>query len=705
MEECWSALMCCFLPLLLLVHSSQSGPQDRMKMSLFDQKQASMSDLLTEIRAFTNESNSNLMNHVTTVMTALKDGQPLSSGIRGKQLLPGVTPACLSCQVLAKILFQYIRSNRDTQRAAKRLIEVCRLLVFNQRGICEGLINGERPVLEYVIRRGHASPVQLCELIFSSRSVSTDLHCNLQFQGDEWAVHIPPSIPGRGAKQLSVNESDPKHVMAERGVCLPSFGRDMKTQLLHCEVFLAQIKSRSKVSAMSALSVSDAASALLPDVHVRGKRLGRQNDLNGGRPYMKMLHLTDLHYDPKYQAGSNAECGAPVCCQVDSGIPRNPAAAAGKWGDYRSCDSPERLVLHMLDHIRSNHPDIDYILYTGDSVPHDLWRLNKEKNSAVINRVEKLLSEYFPNTPIFGALGNHESFPRDSFPPPEDLTVDRKFNNLWLYNLMADHWQHHLPNANISKEARITGSYSALLEPGFRIISVNTNFCNKLNWWVLYKNTDPGNVLRWLVQELLQAEQRGERVQIIAHIAPLYGDCYEQWRHQFSRVVTRFSKTIRGQFYGHSHLMEVLLHYDVDNPNRPVGVQYLTPSNTPYSRLNPSYTLFYIDGNHPESTRAVLDKEIFFMNLTAANSQDDVRWLPLYSIKKDLNLNSLEAIDWEGFVRRMDKDPELTRKFHQYQVVASDVQKDDCDRDCRKQIICSMVDGDSFLPRKCSNKT
>ncbi|KAF2363498.1 Calcineurin-like phosphoesterase domain ApaH type [Trinorchestia longiramus] len=589
------------------------------------------------------------------IMAVLKDGQPLSSGIRGKQLLPGATPACLSCQVLAKILFQYIRSNRDTQRAAKRLIEVCRLLVFNHRGVCEGLINGERPVLEYVIRHSDASPAQLCELIFSSRSVSTDLHCDLQFQGDEWAVHIPPSIPGRGAKQLSVNKR----------------------------------------------FVSDAVPDLLPDPHVRVKRMGRQNDFNGGRPYLKMLHLTDLHYDPKYLAGSNAECGAPICCQVDSGNPRNPAAAAGKWGDYRSCDSPERLVLHMLDHIRSNHPDIDYILYTGDSVPHDIWRLNKEKNSVVINRVEKLLSEYFPNMPIFGALGNHESFPRDSFPPPEDSTVDKKFSNLWLYNLMADHWQHHLPNANISKEARITGSYSALLEPGFRIISVNTNFCYKINWWVLYKNTDPGNVLRWLVLELLQAEQRSERVQIIAHIAPLYGDCYEQWRHQFSRVVTRFSKTIRGQFYGHSHLMEVLLHYDVDNPNRPVGVQYLTPSNTPYNRLNPSYTLFYIDGNHPESTRAVLDKEIFFMNLTAANSQDDVRWLPLYSVKKDLNLDSLEAIDWEGFVRRMDQDPELTRKFHQYQVVASDVQKDDCDRDCRKQIICSMVDGDNFLPRKC----
>ena len=34
---------------------------------------------------------------------------------------------------------------------------------------------------------------------------------------------------------------------------------------------------------------------------------------------LKVLHLTDPHYDPDYIPGSNAVCEAPLCCNSDSG--------------------------------------------------------------------------------------------------------------------------------------------------------------------------------------------------------------------------------------------------------------------------------------------------------------------------------------------------------------------------------------------------
>lgn len=39
---------------------------------------------------------------------------------------------------------------------------------------------------------------------------------------------------------------------------------------------------------------------------------------------------------------------------------------------------------------------------------------------------------------------------------------------------------------------------------------------------------------------MLVAEAEGDYVHIIGHVAPLYPDCYEEWGHQFSRIVTRF---------------------------------------------------------------------------------------------------------------------------------------------------------------------
>lgn len=69
----------------------------------------------------------------------------------------------------------------------------------------------------------------------------------------------------------------------------------------------------------------------------------------------KVLHISDTHYDPHYVEGSNADCNEPLCCRITNGRPLTPNSAAGKWGDYRKCDSPKRTVDHMLDHIADTH--------------------------------------------------------------------------------------------------------------------------------------------------------------------------------------------------------------------------------------------------------------------------------------------------------------------------------------------------------------
>lgn len=75
-----------------------------------------------------------------------------------------------------------------------------------------------------------------------------------------------------------------------------------------------------------------------------------------GAPTFKVLHISDTHYDPYYQEGTNAECNEPLCCRLTNGPALTPSAAAGKWGDYRKCDTPQRTVDHMLNHIAATHP-------------------------------------------------------------------------------------------------------------------------------------------------------------------------------------------------------------------------------------------------------------------------------------------------------------------------------------------------------------
>lgn len=147
-----------------------------------------------------------------------------------------------------------------------------------------------------------------------------------------------------------------------------------------------------------------------------------------------------------------------------------------------------------------------------------------------------LIQQYFPNTPVYATLGNHESHPSDtyknatitndmyvyiitvnllfpfyhcSFAPPE--ITDEAFNTNWLYDVAARQWARWLP-AEVSSTIRYGGYYTAVVQPGLRVISLNTNYCYTGNWWTLSKSQDPASSLLWLNKVLEDAERAGEKV-------------------------------------------------------------------------------------------------------------------------------------------------------------------------------------------------
>nr|CAD7427774.1 unnamed protein product [Timema monikensis] len=254
-----------------------------------------------------------------------------------------------------------------------------------------------------------------------------------------------------------------------------------------------------------------------------------------GAPTFKVLHLSDTHFDPYYQEGTNADCKEPLCCRLTNGPALSPHTAAGRWGDYRKCDTPKRTVDHMLQHISSTHPDIDYILWTGDLPPHDVWNQTREENLMVLKETTAQMMQTFPGIPIFPALGNHESAPVNSFPPP---FVKNDFGISWLYDELDAQWRQWLPTS-VSHTVRRGAFYSVLVRPGFRIISLNMNYCNNKNWWLLLNSTDPAKELQWFIYELQSAEFNGEKVHVIGHIPPGHSDCLKVWSRNYFKIINR----------------------------------------------------------------------------------------------------------------------------------------------------------------------
>lgn len=642
--------------------------------------------------AMPEQSLGNMPYHLHQVLNAL-NGSDTVGGVGGggggsdtDRIFRGSDTYCGSCRVLSKMVIGYSRLGGPIDIMANFLVKICYIVGYQSIAVCRGLINQDKDRLEWILQNTNADADEVCALVLGSQG------CGV-FRRTAWSITLPPpDYPPLQQQQQHGREdhgrsldSAPPQVQSVNSARVQPPPHHQQPQQQPPQIQQQQ-QQQVPVTTSSASSSSAPAS---------------ERVISNGKKVLKVLHLTDPHYDPSYRVGANAVCEAPLCCNPDSGTPKRPSDGAGKWGDYRNCDSPKWLLQHMLHHIVSTHPDVDYVLSTGDLVPHHIWKITPRENIAIMREMTDLLLEYFPNLPIYGAIGNHESFPRDSFPPPESPEVWSRFGVQWLYDAVADQWS-RLMGSQVPPTARFAGYYSVLARPGLRIISINTNYCYRLNWWLLYKSVDPGMVLRWLVSELQQAESRGEVVHIIGHIPPFYSDCFAQWAHQFSRIVSRYAHIIRGQFYGHSHQDEFRVHYDVNAPNKPIGVQYVSPNNGPFHDLNPSYRVFYIDGDHPETTRNVLDYETWVMNLTHANKYDAPHWYQLYTARRDLQLPSLDPRHWDQLVQRMARDPQLFARYHRYQVQDSDsALSKGCDAECRRNTLCAIVEGDKFMPRKC----
>jgi len=309
-----------------------------------------------------------------------------------------------------------------------------------------------------------------------------------------------------------------------------------------------------------------------------------------------------------------------------------------------------------------------------------------------------LLLKYFPNKKIYGTLGNHESAPVNSFPPP---FVTGHNSISWLYDEVALSWTNWVPKEEIPN-IKHGGFYSTYVEPGLRLISLNMNYCNNLNWWLMLNETDPANELQWLISVLQDAENKNDKVHIIGHINPGNDDCLKAWSWNYYKIVNRYEGTIAGQFFGHSHKDYFEIFYDESNHTRATNIAYVGPSVTTYSYINPGYRIYTVDGNYKNSSRVVLDHETYILNLTEANISDNPKWELEYTTKVDYDMKRLTPLDWDNLVKRMKTDDKLWNKFHKYYFKGVP-QKTKCIGECKTTFLCQLKTGRSHDTTFCKD--
>ena len=394
-------------------------------------------------------------------------------------------------------------------------------------------------------------------------------------------------------------------------------------------------------------------------------------------PVNRILHLSDMHFDPYYTPGLTNDCGEPLCCRVPN-PPGNSYTAAGYWGDY-NCDTPLQTLENLMEYLASIQESFDWVYLTGDLPPHNVWNQSRDYELSILNTTVALLRKYLPNKVVFPAVGNHESSPVNSFPPPY---IVGNQSNQWLLNAFVDQWGVWLPDTAL-ETLRWGGYYSAVVHEGLRVISLQTNYGNSENYWLLINSTDPAGQLAWLVEQLQAAEDNGEKVHIIGHIPP--GDTIQWWRTNYIKIINRYESTIVGQFFGHTHHDSFSVFYDINNSTRPFSVVNIGGSVTTYQGINMGFHIYTVDGDYPGTTNALLNAEGYYMNLTDANLSNKPKWLNEYDAKSAYGMSSLGPDDWDTLITRLEQDDDLFTKFYSYYYKMN--TPGPCDASCKAGLI------------------
>ena len=199
------------------------------------------------------------------------------------------------------------------------------------------------------------------------------------------------------------------------------------------------------------------------------------------RKTVKVLHLSDPHLDFEYFEGTNAECGKPVCCRVEDGLPSKPEHAAGKYG-HKNCDAPSIVAESAFEFLTTLSDDEkpDLILWTGDNTPHDVWEQSVEQNAFYTVKVTEFLEKHLPNIPVISALGNHEFFPVNVMKIHETDPTISSLANVWAPYLDPEAVELFSKYGYYSQKVRLDNP----AWKDVKVISINSEQCNNMNWYL-----------------------------------------------------------------------------------------------------------------------------------------------------------------------------------------------------------------------------
>ncbi|KAI0756580.1 sphingomyelin phosphodiesterase [Daedaleopsis nitida] len=440
---------------------------------------------------------------------------------------------------------------------------------------------------------------------------------------------------------------------------------------------------------------------------------------------MKILHISDLHIDPRYANGAEANCTSGLCCRennFNTGSPTHTIFPAPRFGSFL-CDSPFALAMAALESIPvlagTQKTGFDFTLYTGDIVSHDSeHQLSRDYITYTETVVYDLFKRMLGTGPVYAVLGNHDSY-NQAQDAPHSLGGALAEQFSWNYNHVASLWQHEgwIRQSAVDLARAHYAAYMVRRRDGLRIITLNTDLWYSANYFNFINMTNPdlSGMLRFLTDELQAAEDAGDAAWIIGHVLTGWDGSNPLLNPTdlFYQIVDRFSPhVIKGIFWGHTHEDQISIYY-ANNATRlsaqtAGAVAWIGPSITPLTNLNSGFRVYEVDSG----TFEILDAHTWKSDVNAFPQLDaQTRFGPTYEYEYSTRGaygativgwgpdDPLNATWWHHVTEAMEANTTLVSVFNTFQGKTSARTKP-CTGQCATAKICYIRSGSAPIAKQ-----
>ncbi|CAG8449758.1 16567_t:CDS:2 [Funneliformis caledonium] len=402
----------------------------------------------------------------------------------------------------------------------------------------------------------------------------------------------------------------------------------------------------------------------------------RINDINNAEMSGKFLHISDIHLDPYYLPNRNPKS---YCRLYASKLKKNKSGQFGTVGS--KCDSPLALVDSAFSFLKENFQDVDFVIYTGDSLRHDRdpnFPFLKEDVILGHEAIVKYVTETFnlSKTKFIPTLGNNDEWTHNQLEGGTN-TLFGNLTKIWAPL-----------NLNLTSDFANGGYYRQDVNAKLSVLSLNSLYFYENNEKIrdCHHTQSPGSIqLKWIEDQLKNMREEGRVVYISQHVPLLDSDGEPSFlpkcQNKFIQLLGKFSDVVYGHFTGHTNLDALTFLTESDNFRDKYNLHYLDRDEGPSKKsVNNIVLVMYnapsiVPGKYSTSLGTfgeLTDYIQYYLDIEKANVIGRAIWEIEYIATETYNMKQLSPSEWSKVLRKMKyKNSKAWKKYIKFFTLSS----------------------------------